>query len=254
MSLAEVVEQARHAFGRAARRTCCVIPAMPILFFGDLTAYQVSPLRIVTVGLNPSLREFPTNKPFRRFPLAGGGGDQEPSRYIDAMSAYFRTDPYRAWFSSFEPLLSGLDASYYGSAASTVIHTDICSPVATSPTWSQLDKIDRAVLEADGGPLWHTLLENLRPQVVALSVARSNLERIKFAPLSDWKIIHRFAQTADGRPRSHPYEVYTRWHKVDGGQSLFVFGRAAQKPFGLLHDCQKRQAGQKALKAYHNGR
>lgn len=252
MSLAEVVEQARCAFGRVAGRKCCVIPAVPILFFGDLTAYQVSPLRIVTVGLNPSLHEFPANEPFRRFPLARDGGDQEPSRYIDAMSAYFRTDPYRGWFSSFEPLLNGLDASYYRSKASTVIHTDICSPVATSPTWSQLDRVDRTALAADGGPLWHTLLEELRPQVVALSVARSNLERIEFAPMSDWEIVHRFPRTADGGLRSHPYDVYIRWHKVGGEQSLFVFGRAAQKPFGLLHDDQKRQAGQKVLQAYHD--
>ena len=41
--------------------------------------------------------------------------------------------------------------------------TDICSPVATNPTWTGLDDLSRWALEAQGGPLWHSLLETLRP-------------------------------------------------------------------------------------------
>ncbi len=139
MSLVQAVMQARRAFDRAARWTCCVKPAVPILFFGDLDAYRASPLRVLTVGLNPSLHEFPADDPFRRFPLAEGSLGGEPSRYLDAMSAYFRTDPYVKWFSAFEPLLKGMRASYYPGGASTALHTDICSPVATNPTWNNLD-------------------------------------------------------------------------------------------------------------------
>ena len=62
--------------------------------------------------------------------------------------------------------------------ASAALHTDICSPVATNPTWSRLGEADRADLQADGGPLWHTLLETLRPHMVVLSVARDHLGRI----------------------------------------------------------------------------
>ena len=168
---------------------------MPILFFGDLDAYRSSPIRVLTVGLNPSLHEFPAGEPFRRFPLAEDDCGQEPSRYLDAMSAYFRTDPYRGWFGAFEPLLNGVGASHYDGGASTALHTDICSPVATNPTWSQLDKTDHAALEADGGPLWHMLLEELRPQIVALSVAKSHLERIEFAPKTGWERVHAFTRT-----------------------------------------------------------
>ena len=126
---------------------------MPILFFGDLDAYRASPLHVVTVGLNPSLHEFPADEPFRRFPLAEGSLGREPSRYLDATSSYFRTDPYARWFSSaFEPLLNGMQASYYQGGGSTALHTDICSPVATNPTWSRLDEADRAALESGPGP------------------------------------------------------------------------------------------------------
>ena len=254
MSLAQAVVQASRVFDHVARRTWCVKPAVPILFFGDLDAYRASPLHVLTVGLNPSRHEFPADQPFLRFPLAEGSLGGEPSRYFDAMSAYFRTDPYGGWFSAFEPLLNGMTASYYHGGASTALHTDICSPVATNPTWSKLDEADRAALESDGGPLWHMLLEELKPQIVALSVAKAHLKRIKFTPLTNWEVIHAFKRKANGDPRPRPYEIHGRWYDVGGEQSLFIFGRAAQKPFGLLANTQKEEAGALGLEAYHDGR
>ena len=169
-----------------------------------LNAYRTSPLRVLTVGLNPSLHEFPDGETVSSdFPLAGDSGDREPGRYLDAKSAYFRTDPYRSWFGAFEPLLNGAGSSYYESeAASTAVHTDICSPVATNPTWSQLGRAEQAALEADGGPLWHMLLKVLQPQIVALSVARKHLRRIEFAPVSEWETVHVFKRTRSGAPPS----------------------------------------------------
>ncbi|MDE0000828.1 MAG: hypothetical protein OXQ89_24095 [Rhodospirillaceae bacterium] len=245
--LSEPVALAWQAFDRAANLACRVTPAVPVLFFGNLEAYRASPLRVVTVGLNPSLHEFPTSVPFRRFPLATG--NREPRRYLDAMSDYFCTDPYGSWFNGFQPLLNGLDASYYKGAASIALHTDICSPVATNPTWGKLGKDDRAALEADGIPLWHKLLEELRPQIVAISVAKVHLKSIKFKSEKNWKNIHTFERRPDGAPRA-PYKICARWHNVGGERSLFVFGAAAQKPFGLLADSQKQEAGKLLRKEY----
>ena len=252
--LSEPVELAWHAFDRVADRTCRVTPAMPILFFGDLDAYRTSPLRTLTVALNPSLIEFPACEPFRRFPLAEGDREREPSHYLDAISAYFRTDPYRTWFNAFEQVLNGMGASYYEGGASTALHTDICSPVATDPTWSHLDKADRAALQAEGGPLWHKLLKELRPKIVVLSVANEHLERIEFVAHTDWNIIHAFERKADGGPRSRPYEIRARWYSVDGEPTLFGFGTAGLTPFQLLADSQKRKTGQLILKEYRDGR
>ena len=324
MSLSQALVQAKQAFDRATARTWCVSPAAPILFFGDLRAYQASPLRLLTVGLNPSLHEFPADQPFRRFPLIEPSRDPELSRYFDAMSAYFRTDPYRGWFkhwykqskrstaqprergasprplrlffgdlhayqglhefpadqpfrrfpliepsrdpeipllrrdvrwfNAFEPLLNGMGASYYEGSASTALHTDICSPVATNPTWSRLDVADQAALETDGGPLWHMLLQTLQPQIVALSVAKAHLQRIEFSPLTEWRIIHAFKRTGNGALRSRPYQVRTRWYEVGAARTLFVFGEAAQKPFGLLPDTQKQKAGALLQEAYKSDR
>ena len=252
--LFEQVALAWQAFDRVAGWPCCVTPAAPILFFGDLHAYRDAPLRVLTVGLNPSLHEFPADEPFRRFPLVESCFDRKPSRYLDAMSAYFRTDPYRGWFSAFEPLLNGMEASYYEGGGSTALHTDICSPVATNPTWSRLGEAVRSDLAADGGPLWHRLLEGLRPQIVVLSVARAHLKLIKFASITNWDVIHAFGWTASGEIRSRPYEICARWYDVGGERSLFVFGAAAQMPFGTLAAGQKRKAGELLLQAYRDGR
>ena len=250
-NLAQAVAQSWRAFDRATGLPSRVTPAAPILFFGNLVAYRASPRRVLTVGLNPSLHEFPEGTPFRRFPLIEGDGGREPSRYLAAMSGYFRTDPYRAWFSTFEPLLNGAGASYYAGEASTALHTDICSPIATSPTWSRLNGADHAALEADGGPLWHMLLKALRPQLVVLSVAKVHLKRIEFAPLTEWEAIHAFELTGRRARRARPYEVRARWYEIGGQQSLFVFGKAAQKPFGLLSNTQKRELGAIGVGAYH---
>lgn len=254
-TLFQLTERAWSAFDRARElRLHVVEPAAPILFFGDLDAYRKSPLRALTVGLNPSLREFPAGEPFRRFPLAAGDAGRRPSRYLDAMSAYFRTDPYSGWFNAFERLLEGMGASYYPGGASTALHTDICSPVATDPTWSKLGASDQKPLEADGGPLWHDLLAELRPQIVALSVAKKHLERIEFTPMDEWKTIRVFMKTGPGDCWCQPYEVRARWYDVGGEWSLFVFGRATQTPFGTLSSALKREAGETALKEYRNGR
>ncbi len=246
-----LVDRAWHAYDRFSGRPWCVTPSAPILFFGDLHAYRASPLRVVTVGLNPSWHEFRDG--FRRFPLAEGCIARNPSRYLDAMSAYFRTDPYRTWFNSFERLLNGMATSYYDGHTSTALHTDICSPVATSQTWSTLDKTAQKALMDDGCALWHMLLKELKPQIVAISVREEYLNRITFAPITGWKVIRTFNKTRGGKLRALPYEVRTRWYEVAGERSLFAFGAAAQTPFGKLAHVHKREAGEVLLGAYGAG-
>ena len=60
--LIALVGEAWEAFESAppSRR---LVPAMPILFFGDLDEYFSSQLRVLTVGLNPSWHEFPKSSP-----------------------------------------------------------------------------------------------------------------------------------------------------------------------------------------------
>ena len=239
-TLNEAVEMAWQAYDNAAGLGTRVNPAIPVLFFGDLDAYRASALRVLTVGLNPSLHEFPATIPFSRFPLAEDAMRGDCHHYLNALSSYFRTDPYRSWFSSYESPLNGAGASYYAGGSSTALHTDICSPVATNPTWTRLRQIDRDTLETYGRPLWHILLKSLKPHLVVLSIAKPHLELIEFQPMDqEWRIIHTFRRTKTGAPRSRPYEVLARWYDIGGEKSLLVFGEAAQTPFGSISDPQE---------------
>ena len=248
----KTVAAAWRSFDAAAALKSRVSPAIPILFFGDLDAYAESHQRVLTVGLNPSLIEFPAGDPFHRFPLAQDIHYEDRERYLDALSAYFRTQPYDKWFWSFEPLLNGMSASYYDRQASTALHTDICSPVATDPTWSRLSHADRRVLEDDGRPLWHELLVALRPNVVVLSVARKHLEHIAFEPLGPWEPIHSFHRKRDGTPRSSAYTAMGCWQLVGTEPALFVFCPASQTPLGSISDDQKRELGAILADAYRD--
>ena len=72
--------------------------------------------------------------------------------------------------------------------------------------------------------------------------------------MDEWKNIRVFMKTGPGDCWRQPYEVRARWYDVGGEPSLFVFGRAAQTPFGTLSSALKRDAGETALREYRNGR
>ncbi|WP_420618036.1 hypothetical protein [Candidatus Poriferisocius sp.] len=242
-ALSDAVAGVWQAFDRAAATTARVAPSAPVLFFGDAVAYDRSPLRVVTVALNPSWREFPAGDPFCRFPLAEGIAAEDQDRYLDAMSAYFLTSPYWTWFQHLDPLLNGMGSGYRPGRPSTALHTDICSPVATDPTWSRLDDGDRQLLQADGVPLWHGLMEALRPHIVVLAMARGHLSDIAFAPVdADWGDLHIVDTKVGGNPREPPYRVQARRYAVGGSKALFVLCPAMRSPLPI-GTAQKNELG-----------
>jgi hypothetical protein len=222
-----------------------VTPSIPILFFGDTDRYLSSKLKVITVGLNPSRSEFPTEDRFLRFGgargvypriLDGAGYDV----YLKALNGYFRNHPY-GWFGCFEDLLVGLGCSYYGQARNVALHTDLCSPLATDPTWKGLPAEVQSRLIQPGGTLWHSLVDWLSPDLIIASVAREHIDRIRFARSSSWTVVHTIA-------RKNPYNVeLAKLRIADGRVTNLVFGKAAQKPFGTVSRIDKRKIGE-ALK------
>ena len=253
-TLSDAVTGAWRAFDRADASAARVNPSVPVLFFGDADAYDKSPLRVVTAGLNPSWREFPAGNPFCRFPLAAGIAADDRDRYLDAMSAYFQTCPYWTWFRHLDPLLEGMGAGYRPGHPSTALHTDICSPVATDPTWSKLDPGDRQLLQADGVPLWHRLMEALQPHIVVLAIAGRHLSDIEFEPVDDeWRLLHVVDTKVGGDPREPPYKVQARRYAVGSTEALFVLCPARRSPLPI-GTAQKHQLGAIILDDYANGR
>jgi hypothetical protein len=57
------------------------------------------------------------------------------------------------------------------------LHTDIASPVATTPTWSELRAL-QGPLEREGWQLWRELVEVLQPELIIVSTARRHLQAI----------------------------------------------------------------------------
>jgi hypothetical protein len=228
-----------------------VTPSVPILFFGDSKGYFESELKVITVGLNPSRVEFPESDRYLRF---GSAQEIYPQiidghcyqEYLDALNGYFTNHPYKAWFNSFEPILNGLEASYYKGSPNTALHTDLCSPLATDPTWSKLSHAQREMLRAEGTALWHKLVETLTPDVIITSVAESHLNNINFTRVGEWRTIYTVA-------RKNPYNVKLMQINIGAERkATLVFGRAAQKPFATVSSADKRLIGE-SLKGYIYG-
>ena len=182
--------------------------------------------------------EFPDTDRFFRFPAARYSGSRPPEtpRFLRALANYFREQPYDAWFKpAFKELLCGMGASHYD-GADTALHTDICSPLATEPTWSRL-RSERAVLERDGVELWHRLVQRLEPEVILISVARQHLEKIRFRHVGAWRTLYTVE-------RDNPFLVEAiHLEVIPGKRTLLVFGQAANLPFGTVSGADKRKIG-----------
>lgn len=225
-----------------------VKPSAPILFFGDYSQYLASSLRIITVGLNPSHAEFPSDSPFLRFSKVSTSPNNKiiHSDYIQSLSDYYKINPYRRWFNCYEPILNGLEASYYGTEKNVVLHTDICTPLATDPTWSHLSEQEKSALESPGYALWQQLISVLQPDIVLVSVARRYIEKLNIA--RSWETIY----VVD---RMRPYRVETNEMTLPNGKKvMLVFGLAGRQPFATLSNEDKKKIGQKIIENITNRR
>jgi hypothetical protein len=237
---ARLVDHAWDLYAAEAERPggSLVRPSMPILFFGDLAAYLSSPIRIITVGLNPSGREFPAGRPWLRFPTMEGFDAvtrrPETSAYLSSLSGYFKNAPYRSWFESLEPVLNGFGSSFYRGGAGVALHTDLCSPLPTSPTWSRLSAEVASSLSADGTVLWRVLADTLAPDLVVVSLARRHRDRIVQG--GQWEEAYRLE-------RRRPYVAELAVTRLWSREVPVLFGPAAQLPFGTLAKADKRELG-----------
>lgn len=248
----EIVDMVWQVFAHSSHDQNIVPGSMPILYFGDFERFQASPRKIVTVGLNPSKAEFPVSDPYERFreamhvypDILTGAYHAE---YLGALNTYFRHAPYRRWFNAYEPILNGLDASYYDGRPNTAIHTDICSPLATDPTWNGLSHTPaKAAMSTEGRALWLRLLHHLEPDFILISVARSHVHAItnELAVLDtgeSWRTVVTFSEG-----RRTPYLVESMPIVFDSGKHCWiVYGKASQTPFGSVSNVDKFGIGQR---------
>ena len=136
----------------------------PIVSFGNITE-----ARVITVGINPSYREFceqdgselPINR--RRF-IHSEAGRYDRSQ-LESQFSYFDVKPYKLWFCPVDDLLMAAGASYFSRNGGFVkaAHTDIRSPFPSKPAWGDLakesPKVLMANLEKEGLFWWYRIMQ-----------------------------------------------------------------------------------------------
>lgn len=208
-----------------------VNPSLPILYFGDLNAYLKSKFKVITSALNPSDLEFKrikTDKPnFDRFP----DYDFSINSLQIALNNYFKINPYQNWFGvkniskkGFLPVLNGLDTCYYEDIKqNTALHTDICSPIATNPTWAGLSKKQKELLKTEGFKLWKDLVKELKPDLVLISTKRDYLNEL---PVRFIKTVNsKFSKTKKIEYQINHYRI-----KLKNFETNLIWGSAQNTP------------------------
>jgi len=226
-------------------------PSLPILYFGNVSAYFKSEFKVITAALNPSAAEFKksknSNPSYLRFPEY----DNSIETLYLSLNNYFKHLPYEKWFgipnfskSGFLPIMNGLGTCYYsGVQKNTAIHTDICSPLATNPTWSNLSSEQKTVLFKDGFEIWKQLILELKPDLILMSLKKAHLESL---PLDFVKRVFTKTgkQTANRKKMEYVIDHYKL--NLDGFVTNMIWGSAQNTPFQPFKS--KKELGQQILK------
>lgn len=160
----------------------------PIIWFGNLQEYKLSHTKVVTVALNPSCREFLTEKnvklPNPRFKEVNlqNYSETEMLELIDTLNNYFdgkNANPYMQYFNQYEELLHAVNASYFRKQyENTAIHIDAYSAIATFPRWGDLDVHLKNMLKSSGKELYKELIDYLKPDIILISVDKTTFKEL----------------------------------------------------------------------------
>lgn len=197
-------------FKRKKNLPFVVKDSIPIVYFGNLNAYQKSPLKVVTIGLNPSLQEFnfidnfgiphPLQNPRFNTNIDFNSPDCI-AQLKTTLNNYFNITPYK-WFDKYEKLLGAIGPSnnnmvsygYYGNIVqNTSIHVDIYSAIATNPTWGGLSNNQKNQLQNTS--LFKELLDFLAPNVILISVNMAIFNSF----FGNWNSVHTYNFAGNNR-------------------------------------------------------
>lgn len=161
--------------------------SIPIVWFGDIEKYIKSEKKLLTIGLNPSNQEFKENR-FNIIDISNP--DNETAEKLSkTLNQYFEENPYKFWFNKYERLINVFDCTYGGNIAKKhnakyqAVHIDLCTAIATNPTWRRLDKTQKEQFK--NKPLFFRLFNLLDPDLILISINKDDLE--DHFPLTEWK-------------------------------------------------------------------
>lgn len=191
----------------------------PILFVGDLSAYERSKIKVITVALNPSKNGADTGvhaREFREWGIDNATLSEKPEKYLKGLQEYFEKDPATTYFSAFEPILNGMETSYYGpgkldqeSYDNRALHTDLCSQLTTNPNWGGLKNDVKKSLATVSSGLWIKLVKRLKPDLILVSFGKSYLKWINL-------------ELCDGTKRVSDLRTWDKIYDVPGAKPYIV--------------------------------
>ena len=221
---------------------------IPLPYFCNVSAFMKSPKRIVTVAINPNDDVFESTRTETR--LSADETERRLSAYFDERQKE-RNLP--SWFNNYKHILEGMESTYlgeYDSNQNTAIHVDLCSPIATNPTWGTLYNEEKNLLSEPGMKLFSSLMDLLNPDVVLVSISVGAIERLWGAPANSnddtWSVLTSFDRRGDGAPRSPVYKVKLKQlPKPNGPPTLIIYGAPFRgRPFGKITTQQRMKIGE----------
>ena len=232
MSIEEHAQEAWSYFKSIDTQASGIIDhSIPIIYLGNYDAYKKSKIRIITMGLNPSKKEFPEDNAFSRFYQVEKIYDQkklslhQAKTYLDSLNIYFEYNSNN-WFDNFDPILNAMNASFYPGYMNTVLHTDLYSPLVTSESWSKYQKnTDPSIVNEliqKGLEMWHHLADILQPDIILTSVGESNSAEILNGREVPWTRFKVFDKTSKGKTRKKPFEVHCTVANLPSGKKCLV--------------------------------
>lgn len=203
--------------------------SIPIVWFGDLEKYQASPVKIVTVGLNPSWHEFLEKdgtplalKRFREIDLSEPNENKLEELRL-TLNEYFEINPFRQFFGGNEFALNYVGGSYGGKMSHTgsyitAVHIDAFSALATVKFFTECP------IPFDS-KLFHKLLDYLSPDVVLVSIGKGYGEA--WQAIGGKFFCHDPKKDIFGGKYRNKLEAY----RSEG--RLIVYGKNNQGPFKI---------------------
>lgn len=221
---------------------CVVTPSIPILWFGNMEEYFASDIKIITVALNPSSVEFQNTKNddyniATRFPeaqkLYGKWelSDTDTEDYYNSMNNYFAKNPYTKWFGNFERPLNAMNASYDSNRPypNRAINIDIYTPIATNPTWRDVNNSVKLQLREQFSQIFDEFVEYLNPDIIIVSAKRQIVEEV-FDIGNQYKSIY---STPEVQKKGRKDSQYIRAYKNIKDDSLLITALNRRgSPFG----------------------
>jgi hypothetical protein len=176
-------------------------------------------------------REFAANHP---------KNDKEIEKYLEMLNDYF-TGKFHPYFKTFESLLAPLDAGFRN-CTNTVLHTDLLSPLATDPIWTKIQQTTtRDSLGTEGVKLWHDMIKFLKPDVLLVSMAKDQLQKINFLNQDNWKVL--YSVTKGEHIYEFKYQIGQMPIATGTKNFIALTGSKYHQPFDLFKNQEKAEVG-----------